>query len=414
MKKTGIAICLSMGLILAGCPRAEGPVDRPDKTATEANGPVAESDPVEAKPDTEPEPAPEAPTYTAEQTAAAKQLATDIGIAITEDGDGNVIGIDTAANRSWAKDVHMEVILAFPKLASLTLDGPDITDELVPRIAEQTPLTSLALLNTMISDKGIAQFTTLKSLKVIDLRLSSQVSDASMHTLARLSKLRAVRLSGVTKLTDAGIGTLLALPQLTELDLRNCRAVTESGIEALAKKDTLRTLKIGGPQVTNDVLAGVTGMEQLATLSLDNCDITDAGIAGLDRLPLVDLTIYQASNVTDTGLAVLANYDNLQRLTLRDVFGTKGTALAKLPHPEKLVSLNMSQSGIGDAEVTHLAGMTNLESLNLSETQLTDQAVDALAKLTSLKELVLTQTGISEKGMNRLRTALPSCSIQAD
>ncbi|MBC8870646.1 MAG: hypothetical protein H8E44_14580 [Planctomycetes bacterium] len=416
MKKTGIAICLSMGLILAGCPRAEGPVGRPDKMATDAPGPVAEPEPVEAEPATatEPEPAPKAPAYTAEQIAAAIQLATDLGVAIKEDGDGNVIGIDTAANRSWVKDAWMEVILAFPKLASLTLEGPDITDQLVPRIAKQTPLTSLALRNTMIGDKGISQFTTLTSLKVIDLRLSSQVSDASMHTLAKLSDLRAVRLSGVTKLTDAGIGTLLALPQLTELDLRNCREVTKSGIEALAKKDTLRTLKIGGPEVTDDVLAAVTGMEQLATLSLDNCDITDAGVAGLDRLSLVDLTIYQASNVTDTGLAVLANYDNLQRLTLRDAFGTKGTALAKLPHPEKLVALNMSQSGISDAEVVHLAGMTHLESLNLSETRLTDQAVDALAKLTSLKEMVLTQTGIGEEGMNRLRTALPDCSIRSD
>jgi len=416
MKQTGIAVYLSMGFILAGCPRVEGPVSSTDKTAAEANKPVVESEPVEAEPDmaTEPEPAREAPAYAAERIAAAKQLATDLGIAIKEDADGNVIAIDTAANRSWVSDAQMEVILAFPELESLTLEGPDITDGLAPRIAEQTSLTTLALRNTLIGDKGVAHFTTLKSLKVIDLRVSPYVGDASMETLAKLPDLRAVRLTGVARVSDAGIGTLLAIPQLTELDIRNCRLITKSGIEGLSKKETLRTLKVGGPEVTDDVLAVVAGMDKLATLSLYNCNITDVGVAGLDQLPLVDLTIYQAPNVTDVGLEVLANYDNLQRLTLRDTLRTKGTALARLPYPEKLISLNMSQSGIGDVEVAHLAGMTSLESLNLSETRVTDRAVDALAKMTSLKEVVLTQTGISEEGMNRLRTALPDCSILAD
>lgn len=433
MKKTGIAICLCMGLLLAGCPHVESPVVPADGTRTDATAPVSESEPLavesaSAKPDAksegkvelqakatiEPEPAPQAPAYTEEQISVAKQLATDLGIAITEDDEGNVIGIDTAANRSWVNNAQMELVLVFPKLTSLTLEGPDITDELAPRIAQQTSLTSLAFRNTLIGDKGIAHLTTLTSLKVIDLRVSPYVGDASMETLAKLPALRAVRLTGVVKVTDAGIRSLLALPQLTELDIRNCREVTKAGIEQLAKKDTLRTLKVGGPDVDDDVLGVIAGMDKLVNLSLDNCDMTDAGVSGLGKLPLVDLTIYQAPSVTDAGLEVLANFNGLQRLTLRDVPPAKGTALAKLPNPQKLVSLNMSQSGVGDAEVAHLTEMTNLESLNLSETQLTDQAVDALAKLTSLKEMVLTQTSISEEGMNRLRAALPDCSIRSD
>ena len=308
----------------------------------------------------------------------------------------------------------MEVILAFPKLASLTLEGPGITDELAPRIAQQTSLTSLAFRNTLISDKGIAQFSTLKSLRVIDLRVSPYVGDPSMETLVKLPELRAVRLTQVVKLTDAGIATLLALPQLTELDIRNCREVTKAGIAQLATKDTLRTLKIGGPEVNDDVLAAVASMDKIVSLSLDNCDITDTGVAQLGKLPLADLTIYQASSVTDAGLDVLANYGTLRRLTLRDTPDTKGAALAKVPNPEKLVSLNMAQSGITDAEVANLERMTSLESLNLSETLLTDQAVDVLAKLTSAKEMILTQTSITEEGITRLRDALPDCSIRSD
>jgi len=422
MNKMGVAIYLCMGFLLAGCPRvdrSEDTVEEPENEVTAPASDAAAVEPADVKPDAEaeadvePDPATPKPTHSAEDIAAARELATNLGIAVEEDAEGNVIGIDTA-NRSWPTSEQMKAILVFPTLESLTFEGPDVTDELAPRIAQLASLTSLALCNTQIRTEGIGHLSTLKSLKMIDLRDSPYVDDASMKTLAKLSELRAVRLNGVAKLTDVGIGTLLALPQLTELDIRNCREVTKAGIEQLAKKETLRTLKIGGPAVNDDVLAVVGGMDQIARLFLYNCNITDAGVAGLGKVPLVDLTIYQASSVTDAGLEVLANYNDLQRLTLRDVPSAKGTALVKLPNPEKLVSLNMSQSGIGDAEVAHFAGMTNLENLNLSETQITDQAADSLAKLTSLKELMLTQTGISEEGVNRLRDALPDCSIQAD
>ena len=91
-----------------------------------------------------------------------RRLATELGAKIKEDADGNVIALDMAAGRSWADDAQMEQILVFEKLQSLTLEGPGITDALVPRIAECENLTSLALRNTLIGDAGIAQLTGLE------------------------------------------------------------------------------------------------------------------------------------------------------------------------------------------------------------------------------------------------------------
>ena len=350
--------------------------------------------------------------YSDEQIAAAKRLATELGVVVKEDSDGNVFLIDTAAERSWVDDYQMQEILVFGGLTSLTVEGPSITDALALRIAEQTSLVSLALRNTLLGDRGIAQFTALKSLKVIDLRVSPMVTDAAMKTLATMPQLKAVRLSGCN-VTDAGIAALLDLPQLTELDVRNCRGVTAAGIEQLSANKSLRILKIGGPKINDKILETVARLGNLTGLSLDNCDITDAGVAHLAELPLVDLTLYQCAGVTDEGLKVLAGYTELKRLTLRDV-PAKGSALAKLPHPEKLLSLNMAQSAVSDAEIALLAKMTSLESLNLSETGLTDTAVDGLSKLSSVKQIMLTQTGISPEGMSRLRKALPKCSIRSE
>jgi internalin A len=333
------------------------------------------------------------------------------GGLIREDAAGNVSLVDTAAQRSWVNDFQMMEILAFPQLQSLTVEGTEISDQLVPKIAELDTLTTLAC-RTLISDAGLAQLTGLKSLKVIDLRLCPLVTDAAMDTLASMPNLRAVRLSG-TNVTDTGVAALLTLPQLTELDLRNCRGVSDRSIRKLAAKDTLRTLKIGGSRVDDDLLDQVAAIKRLTTLSLDNCDLTDAGVANLKSLPLEDLTIYQCAKVSDQGLAILSSFPDLKRLTLRDV-AVDGTALGNLASPEKLQSLNLSQSRITDAEVKQLAALTNLESLNLSETAVTDAAIDTLSQLAGLKQLVLTQTAISEAGRKQLAEALPECKIQTN
>lgn len=350
--------------------------------------------------------------YTPEQIAAAKKRALQIGGRLKEDAQGNVISIDMAAGRTWADDSQMEQILVFPKLASLTLEGPGITDQLAPRIAEQYNLTSLTLKNTLISDSGIAQLTGLKALRIVDLRVAPLISDRAMDWLVKLPELRAVRLVG-GNITDRGVATVLQSPLLLELDVRNCRGVTKAGIETAAKKETLRMLKIGGPTIDDQVLGVVAGMQNLTGLNLDNASITDAGLAKLGDLSLDTIILYQCPKVTDRGLDVLANYKNLRQLTLQDI-GAKGAALAKLPHPEKLVVLNMSQSGITDAEVPKLSTMTHLESLRLSQTAITDAAVDALSRLTSLKQLSISQTGITKEGTRRFSKALPNCAIEAN
>ncbi|MCH5375535.1 MAG: hypothetical protein JJ992_16315, partial [Planctomycetes bacterium] len=340
-------VCLSLAVISLGCRRAAPVAEPPADSGAE----IAQPAPTEAQPDTgvvevdqspppgetapETEGAPETQTagssnmdakYTDAQIAAARQMAADQGVVLKEDAEGNVILVDTAAKRSWVDDYQMQEILVFPRLQTLVVEGPSITDQLAPKIAEAEGLTSLSMFNTLINDAGIAQLSGLKSLKAIDLRVSPLITDQAMETLAAMPELRAVRLSGVN-VTDAGIETLLSLPRLSELDIRNCRGVTKKGIEQIGHKKSLRVLKIGGPKVDDEILGLVAGMDNLTGLSLDNCSITDAGVASLGRLPLEDLTVFQCANITDEGLNVLASYDRLQRLTLRDV-GAKGISLA--------------------------------------------------------------------------------------
>jgi hypothetical protein len=213
---------------VSGEPKIEPPVPSEPETADEPEASPAGESETSA-------PLPPASKYSAEQMAAAKQMATELAVVIREDSAGNVILIDTAAQRSWVDDYQMQEMLVFPTLQTLTVEGPSITEQLAPKIAEAEALTSLAMRNTLINDEGIAQLGGLKALRVIDLRVSPLVTDAAMDTLAAMPSLRAVRLSGVN-VTDAGVAKLLSLPKLTELDLRNCRGVTKAGIEQIGGK----------------------------------------------------------------------------------------------------------------------------------------------------------------------------------
>jgi hypothetical protein len=269
--------------------------------------------------------APLAAKASPEQMAAAKKTVTDLGGVVKEDAQGNVISIDMAAGRSWADDYQMQQVLVFPKLASLTVEGPGITNQLIPRLVEQKELTSLTLKNTLVDDQGIAELTAIPSLRIVDLRVAPLITDAAMDSLVKLPNLRAVRLVG-GNITDHGVGVLMQAARLSELDVRNCRGVTKAGIDLVVKKASLRTLKLGGPAITDAMLAAVGEMTQLTGLYLDKCEITDAGLKQLARLPLQDFAVPQCPNITDSGLDVLSHFSNLRQLTLQGT-AVRGAAL---------------------------------------------------------------------------------------
>jgi Leucine-rich repeat (LRR) protein len=392
-------IWMSVGLVallaISGCKKsdhlASGPADPKQTVAAKGKEttPPSEALTEPAKEAKEAAVAPDLPTYTEEQQAAARQLASDLGVVIKDDNDGNVISIDTAVGRSWADDYQMQEILVFPTLTSLTVEGPSISDALAPRIAEQRNLISLAMRNTLIGDDGIAGLGDLKNLKVIEMRAAPLVSDKAMEALAQMPSLRAVRLVG-SNISDTGI---------------------ETGLENFRDKTSLRVLKIGSTKIDDEVLALVAEMTNITSLALDTCNITDAGVTKLDKLPLTSFTVFQCSDVNDKGLKVLANYPDLSQLTLRDV-PAKCACLALLPHPERITSLTLGQSNISDSEAAVLSKMTSLQKLDLSITGVTDGVVETLGQLKKLKQLTISETGISEEGVHKLKAALPDCAIR--
>jgi hypothetical protein len=166
MKRILFVTLTAAALGCSGCQLKEAPPDKKKAAGDKADGTVERASLRPALETAAEKPAapPVGPKFTKKQTAAARQLAADLGVAVKEDARGNVISLDSAASRSWVDNNQMEEMLAFPTLASLTIEGPSIDDTLVPKIVEHSGLTSLALRNTLIGDDGIRQFAGLKQL----------------------------------------------------------------------------------------------------------------------------------------------------------------------------------------------------------------------------------------------------------
>jgi hypothetical protein len=67
---------------------------------------------------------------------------------------------------------------------------------------------------------------------------------------------------------------------------------------------------------------------------------------------------------------------------------------------------------VTDAGLRHLAQMRELRDLYLNGCSVTDDSLDHLKQLTNLRTLVVTGTRISAAGAQRLRAALPKCTVQ--
>lgn len=91
--------------------------------------------------------------------------------------------------------------------------------------------------------------------------------------------------------------------------------------------------------------------------------------------------------------------------------GVADADLAKISGLGKLTALHLENTGISDVGVQHLQGFQHLEYLNLYNTQVSDASLDALKALAKLKRLYLWQTKITAEAAKTLNESLPDAVI---
>jgi hypothetical protein len=158
--------------------------------------------------------------------------------------------------------------------------------------------------------------------------------------------------------------------------------------------------------MTDAGLGHLQGLTSLQALGLPQ--VTDADLVHLERLTSLE-ELGLGTQVTDAGLVHLEGLTGLRSLTL---YGTQVTdaGLVHLTGLKSLKYLDLRGTEVTDAGLAHLAGLTSLQVLKLDGTQVTDAGLVHLGGFTSLEELYIGRTLTSE-GFDKLRQALPNCSI---
>jgi hypothetical protein len=116
--------------------------------------------------------------------------------------------------------------------------------------------------------------------------------------------------------------------------------------------------------------------------------------------------------VTDADLARLAGCACLRKLDLDDTtVGTGG--MSHLARLAGLECLSLNHTKVDDDGLGHLQALTRLEWLALVGTPVSDRGLAQLRSLDSLHYLSIVDTRATSAGTDRLRRALPSCTIHS-
>jgi hypothetical protein len=159
------------------------------------------------------------------------------------------------------------------------------------------------------------------------------------------------------------------------------------------------------------VMAEHRGAEQALPIDPEH-PVWQAVAAGLGLPNANDLTWEEAATVTDldlrnTEVADVTPLAGLTNLTYLDLEGTRVADVTPLAGLTNLTSLDLRNTKVAD--VTPLAGLTNLTYLDLWGTRVAD--VTPLAGLTNLTNLYLWGTQVTAQAVDALRESLPNCDI---
>lgn len=174
---------------------------------------------------------------------------------------------------------------------------------------------------------------------------------------------------------------------------------------------TVVHVNLYGPNVTDHVLAKLSGLPRLRELRVHRAIVSDQGLVHLRHLTqLRTLVLANCPRVTDAGLHNLRAMSSLRELSLRGT-SVRGDGLAHLESLTKLETLLLAKTRIKDAALRHVTAFPRLEKLDLAGTQVTDLGIARLEVMSQLEHLDLRRTSFTLEESWKLQDKLPQLYI---
>ena len=312
---------------------------------------------------------------------------------VTVEGDATSLVL---ANRALSA-ADLKTIGSLTKLESLSISGCGV--ESIAALSDLRKLTSLQISGNNLRDLSpLAGLSALKTLYIDD----NPVEDFT--PLYALQNLRTLSMKGIA-VTETALSALKSA-------LSNC------AVYADAPSSEAVEVTLGGRKFQTDVTElnlGGLGIQDVSILSeckhLKKLDLRDNRIT--DISPLLDLQELEWLCLWNNDVTDINPLMSLSALRYLDVDGNEISDITVLRNLTGLEELWLNHNPIKSLDP--LKGLTGLTRLGLEDTGIDDAQLDALMGLTQLRELnIKGNEDLSAGKFEALQEALTACTIAHD
>lgn len=191
---------------------------------------------------------------------------------------------------------------------------------------------------------------------------------------------------------------------VTEADLSAVKSAED--LRVLARLPRLRALRLQGLHINDAHLEAACRCESLEKLELFQTDVTDAGVQSIGRLTQLrqlNLAFCYGVNRDRNGGVWLANLVNLENIDL-SYTKTADEHLALLGRLTKLRDIDLTGTRVTGTGIAQLKGLSHLEELDVSvNDNMSNELFDSLKLIPSLKNVGVRLTKITEQGIEAFR-----------
>ena len=282
----------------------------------------------------------------------------------------------------------------------------------------------------------------ISSLETVRLEASG-IQDAWVAPLLKLKKLKSLSVSGFGRLGDASLAQLQQLtecPDLTNLELAYFGKATDAGWEKLAGLKNLESFTPRGAGYPGHFFAKFDGWTKLKRINFHSNGLDDEGLGYVcEKFPNLEfIKLWHSKQLTD---AAAEHFKKLKHLTGIEISCAKATsglvthlrdlpmeyvaleygvcapaadAIATVKAIPTLRKLSLDAKAFTDADLTAVAGVTQIKELSLSNLDLPDTRLPQLQAFAHLKTLTLIRfgKGYPEETQTKVKALLPKVDVK--
>ncbi len=208
-------------------------------------------------------------------------------------------------------------LAAASSLRRLNLNGLRISSPVLDAVARCSGLEYLSLAGNPLKDEQIAGLSGLPRLRGLNLNNTGVIGTVFAGWSTRTA-LVTLNLMGEPGVNDAALKAIAStFPRLETLEITGVPlGATEAGFAAVGRLRSLRTLRVGGGVVNDEIAAEIAKCDDLTNLLVPAARLTEPGVVALSKLPRLATLQIDQPPVSEAALKSFAKCRALRSIQL--------------------------------------------------------------------------------------------------